>query len=44
MVNLLVRREGSSTPSPADYQMIRKELADRLDKYLRKTLDPRAVK
>jgi arylsulfatase A-like enzyme len=44
MVNLLVRREGSSTPSPADYLKIQKELADRLDKYLRKTLDPRAVK
>ena len=41
--NLLVRREGAGASSPADYEKIRKELADRLDKYLRKTRDPRAT-
>lgn len=43
IANLLVRREDAGASSPADYEKIRKQLADRLDKYLRKTLDPRAT-
>jgi N-sulfoglucosamine sulfohydrolase len=41
--DLLVRRDGSSSASPADYEAVRKQLAERLDKYLRKTGDPRAA-
>jgi N-sulfoglucosamine sulfohydrolase len=43
MTNVLVASSGGARGSPADYEKIRKQLAERLEKYLKQTGDPRAT-